>query len=210
MSSVLDTSKLNKPVATIWGCTLSDKKKAESFQVASEDEREHQLALRTICLGHEAKDEFHVIAIVPQKAGGDPKKDGSDKNGDAEAEPIPIATLKPSVMPMTSLANIELTPPVHFKLLSGSGPVYICGENIVDNDYNWEEGDDEDEEAEEEEEEEDSPPKPAKRAAASKKAGQAKKKKMEKDEDMEEDVSSEEEDSPVKKGKGAGRGRKKN
>ena len=42
-----------------------------------------------ICLGEAARDEFHVVEIVPAE------------EGDARA-PVPLATLKPSVLPMVS------------------------------------------------------------------------------------------------------------
>ncbi|XP_072005465.1 nucleoplasmin-2 isoform X2 [Engystomops pustulosus] len=194
-STVSNTSKLEKPVSLIWGCELNEQNKTFVFKVSDEDKSEHQLALRTVCLGDKAKDEFHIVEIVPQEV------EGSD------SQPVPIATLKPSILPMATMVGIELTPPITFRLKAGSGPVYISGQHIaLEEDYSWAEEEGE-EEVEEEEEEEDpeSPPKPVKRPAASKKGSQAKKK-MDKDEKEEE--SSEEEDSPVKKGKGAGRGRK--
>lgn len=43
-----------------------------------------------VCLGDKAKDEFHIIEVVPQAV------EGSD------LQPVPIATLKPSVLPMVS------------------------------------------------------------------------------------------------------------
>ncbi|XP_073459934.1 nucleoplasmin-like [Aquarana catesbeiana] len=152
------------------------------------DLSEHQLALRTVCLGNTAKDEFHIVEIVLQAV------EGSD------AKPVPIATLKPSILPMATMVGIELTPPVTFKLKSGSGTIFISGQRVaLEEDHSWAE--EEVEEEVEEEEDPESPPKPVKRPAASKKAGQAKKKKMEKDGEE----SSEEEDSPAKKGRGRGR-----
>ena len=89
-----------------------------------------------------ARDEFHVVEIVPAE------------EGDARA-PVPLATLKPSVLPMVSaqgrgcsgegaaaggcchppvfqatLVGVELTPPVTFHLRAGSGPVYISGQHV--------------------------------------------------------------------------------
>lgn len=98
-----------------------------------------------ICLGEMARDEFHVVEIV--LAEGGPRS------------PIPLATLKPSVLPMVSaqgwgspqegggggaatggcyhlplfqatLMGVELTPPVTFHLRAGSGPVYISGQHV--------------------------------------------------------------------------------
>ncbi|XP_053572041.1 nucleoplasmin-2 [Bombina bombina] len=197
-STASNTSKLEKPVSLIWGCELSEQNKTAEFKVTDEEDEkcEHQLALRTVCLGDKAKDEFHVIEILP------PEQEGK------ESKPVPIATLKPSILPMTTMVGIELSPPVTFRLKAGSGPVYISGQHIavVEEDYSWAGDGDEEEGEEEVEEEEDpeSPPKAVKRPAATKKAGQAKKKKL----DKEEEEESSEEDSPEKKGKGAGRGRK--
>lgn len=95
-----------------------------------------------ICLGEMARDEFHVVEIV--LAEGGPRS------------PVPLATLKPSVLPMVSaqgwglpwgggaatggcyhlplfqatLMGVELTPPVTFHLRAGSGPVYISGQHV--------------------------------------------------------------------------------
>uniref|UniRef100_A0A8C3TL51 Nucleoplasmin core domain-containing protein n=1 Tax=Chelydra serpentina TaxID=8475 RepID=A0A8C3TL51_CHESE len=66
-----------------------------------------------ICLGEQAKDEFNVVEIVPSE-------DSQDTT------PVPLATLKPSVLPMVSL-----TPPVTFRLRAGSGPVYITGQHVT-------------------------------------------------------------------------------
>ncbi|XP_075199169.1 nucleoplasmin-2 [Anomaloglossus baeobatrachus] len=193
-----NTSKLEKPVSLIWGCELSEQKKTFVFKVSEEDKNEHQLALRTVCLGDKAKDEFHVVEIVPQDMEG------------SNAQPVPIATLKPSILPMAAMVGIELTPPITFHLKAGSGPVYISGQHIALEDELWQEEEEEEEEeleeeAVEEEEDPESPPKPVKRPAASNKGSQAKKKKMDKDD--KEDESSEE-DSPIKKGRGAKRGGK--
>ncbi|XP_063786409.1 nucleoplasmin-2 isoform X2 [Pseudophryne corroboree] len=187
-STASNTSKVEKTVSLIWGCELSEQNKTFEFKVSDEGKTEHQLALRTICLGDKVKDEFHIVEIVP------PEQEGSD------AKPVPIATLKPSILPMATMVGIELAPPVTFRLKCGSGPVFISGQHVaLEDDYSWAEEEVEEEVEEEEDEDPESPPKAVKRPAASKKAGQAKKK-------MDEESS--EEDSPVKKGKGAGRGRK--
>ncbi|XP_069800503.1 nucleoplasmin-2 isoform X2 [Dendropsophus ebraccatus] len=193
-STASNTSKLEKPVSLIWGCELNEQNKTFVFKVSDEDKSEHQLALRTVCLGDKAKEEFHIVEIVPQEVEG------------ADAQPVPIATLKPSILPMATMVGIELTPPITFRLKAGSGPVYISGQHVaLEEDYSWAEEEGEEEVEEEEEEDPESPPKAVKRPAASKKGSQAKKK-MDKEEEKEEESS--EEDSPPKKGKGAGRGRK--
>ncbi|XP_018110540.1 nucleoplasmin-like isoform X2 [Xenopus laevis] len=188
-STASNTSKVEKPVSLIWGCELNEQNKTFAFKIEDEEEKcEHQLALRTVCLGDKAKDEFHIVEIVTQEEG--------------KEKPVPIASLKPSILPMATMVGIELTPPVTFRLKAGSGPVYISGQHVaMEEDYSWAEEEDEGEEEEEEEEDPESPPKAVKRPAATKKAGQAKKK-------LDKEDESSEEDSPTKKGKGAGRGRK--
>nr|XP_013811234.1 PREDICTED: nucleoplasmin-2 [Apteryx mantelli mantelli] len=83
-------SKSEKPMSLIWGCELSSEKDSYTFQVPDEWQYEQQLALRTICLGEKARDEFHVVEIVPAE------------DGEGPHAPIPLATLKPSVLPMVS------------------------------------------------------------------------------------------------------------
>uniref|UniRef100_A0A8B9NFT4 Nucleophosmin/nucleoplasmin 2 n=1 Tax=Accipiter nisus TaxID=211598 RepID=A0A8B9NFT4_9AVES len=132
------------------GCELSREQDSYTFQVPEEWQCEQQLALRTICLGEMARDEFHVVEIV--LAEGGPRS------------PIPLATLKPSVLPMATLMGVELTPPVTFHLRAGSGPVYISGQHVsMMSNLSWDEEEEEEEEdAEEEEPAEESPKKPPK------------------------------------------------
>ncbi|KAG2469120.1 DEMA protein, partial [Polypterus senegalus] len=150
----------------MWGfshtrCELSDKKTSYTF--ASDDTKyQHQLALRTVCLGADAKDEFNVVEIIAKEESGD-------------ESPVPFVTLKPSVMPTVTLSGIELPPPVCFRLKSGSGPVYISGQHVaLEEDLSFDEEIEEEEEEEEVEEEMESPPKPVKRSAPNKKVGQTK------------------------------------
>uniref|UniRef100_A0A8C8ABZ1 Nucleophosmin/nucleoplasmin 2 n=1 Tax=Otus sunia TaxID=257818 RepID=A0A8C8ABZ1_9STRI len=143
------------------GCELSSERDSYTFQVPEEWQCEQQLALWTVCLGETARDEFHVVEIVP------------GEEGDARA-PVPLATLKPSVLPMVSatLVGVELTPPATFHLRAGSGPVYISGQHIsskywVMPNLSWDE-EEEEEDAEDEEPAEESPEKPPKGQAAKK------------------------------------------
>ncbi|XP_067386349.1 nucleoplasmin-2 isoform X2 [Emydura macquarii macquarii] len=197
-SSTNSNGKSAKPVSLIWGCELNNAKKTYTFKIPDEWKYEQQLALRTICLGEKAKDEFNVVEIVPPEESQD-------------TTPVPLATLKPSVLPMATMIGIELTPPVTFRLRAGSGPVYITGQHVTlvpDLSWNEEEEEEEEEEedkekvAEEEEPQEESPPKPIKHAA-SKRGSIAKK--MEKEE--ENSVPSDDDTLPSK-GRGGGRGRK--
>ncbi|XP_028661794.2 nucleoplasmin-2b [Erpetoichthys calabaricus] len=182
-----DTSKTEKPLSLIWGCELSDKKTSYTF--ASEDTKyQHQLALRTVCLGADAKDEFNVVEIIAKEESGD-------------ESPVPFVTLKPSVMPTVTLSGIELPPPVCFRLKSGSGPVYISGQHVaLEEDLSCEE--EIEEEEEEVEEEMESPPKPVKRSAPNKKVGQTKRKRTDKKEEDDEECESEENSPPKAKGRG--------
>uniref|UniRef100_A0A8C2TTW4 Nucleophosmin/nucleoplasmin 2 n=1 Tax=Coturnix japonica TaxID=93934 RepID=A0A8C2TTW4_COTJA len=66
------------------GCELSSERSSYTFQMPEEWQCEQQLALRTICLGAQARDEFHVLELVPNEEGA----------------AVPLATLKPSVLPM--------------------------------------------------------------------------------------------------------------
>ncbi|XP_030057844.1 nucleoplasmin-2 isoform X2 [Microcaecilia unicolor] len=192
-SSASNSSKIEKPVSIVWGCELNEQNRTYVFKMMETDKYEYQLVLRTVCLGEKAKDEFNIVEIIPRPDDGD------------DSKAVPIATLRSSVLPMATVAGLELNPPVAFRLKTGSGPVYISGQHIaLEADYSWVE---EEEEEEAEEEEIESPPKPVKRPAANKKMGQAKKKKLDKDAE-DEMASVEDEDSPVKKGKGAGRGKK--
>ncbi|KAG8141462.1 hypothetical protein E2320_007086 [Naja naja] len=78
-----------KPVCVIWGCQLNRQNPVYTFDTPEEWACEQQLALRTICLGENAKDEFHVVEIVPPKSS-------------IISTPVHIATLKLSILPMVS------------------------------------------------------------------------------------------------------------
>uniref|UniRef100_A0A8C8RZN8 Nucleophosmin/nucleoplasmin 2 n=1 Tax=Pelusios castaneus TaxID=367368 RepID=A0A8C8RZN8_9SAUR len=163
-SSTNSNSKSEKPVSLIWGCELNSEKKSYTFKIPAEWKYEQQLALRTICLGEKANDEFNVVEIVPSEESQD-------------TSPVPLATLKPSVLPMATMVGIELTPPVTFRLRAGSGPVYITGQHVtLIPDLSWDEEEEEEEEevAEEEESQEESPPKPIKHQASNKRGNIAK------------------------------------
>ncbi|XP_058715324.1 nucleoplasmin-2 isoform X2 [Poecile atricapillus] len=153
-------SSCGRAVSILWGCELSSGRSSFTFQVPEDWRCEQQLVLRTICLGETARDEFHVVEVVAEDGGGRP--------------PVPLATLKPSVLPTATLAGVELTPPVTFRLRSGSGPVYVSGQHVSVTDFSSE---DEDEEIVEE-----TPEKPPK-ASSARKGGAAKKRKLEKEDE---------------------------
>ncbi|XP_023802668.1 nucleoplasmin-like, partial [Cyanistes caeruleus] len=95
-----------------------------------------------------------------------------------------------------TLAGVELTPPVTFRLRSGSGPVYVSGQHVSLTNFSSED--------EEEEVVEETPEKPPK-ASSARKGGAAKKRKLEKEDELN---SLAREDPLPPKGRGAGRGRK--
>ncbi|XP_039212518.1 nucleoplasmin-like isoform X1 [Crotalus tigris] len=107
-----------KPVCVIWGCQLNRENPVYTFETPEEWSCEQQLALRTICLGENAKDEFNVVEILPPKSS-------------TNSTPVRIATLKLSVLPMATLAGLDLTPPITFRLKSGSGPIYLAGQHVT-------------------------------------------------------------------------------
>ncbi|KAM6431787.1 nucleoplasmin-2 isoform 2-T2 [Liasis olivaceus] len=119
VSSVTDDSfHSEKPVCVIWGCQLNRESPVYTFDMSEEWSCEQQLALRTICLGENARDEFNVVEILPPKSS-------------TNSNPVRIATLKLSVLPMATLAGLDLTPPITFRLKSGSGPVYLAGQHVT-------------------------------------------------------------------------------
>ncbi|XP_014447977.1 nucleophosmin-like [Tupaia chinensis] len=122
----MDVSPL-RPQNYLSGCELKADKDYH-FKVDN-DENEHQLSLRTVSLGADAKDELHIVEAEAMNYEGSPIK-------------VTLATLKMSVQPTVSLGGFEITPLV---LKCGSGPVHISGQHLV--------AAEEDAESEEEEEE---------------------------------------------------------
>ncbi|XP_047209987.1 nucleophosmin 1b isoform X3 [Girardinichthys multiradiatus] len=141
-----DMSDFSRPQMYLFGCTLrSDKRE---FKVDPDDEdTEQQLSLKAreltaaftefglissgemenplttlvlfqVCLGAEAEDKFHMVEV-------------EGLGYDAKRAKVPIAVLKPSVLPSMNLGGFEITPPVTFRLVSGSGPVHISGQHFV-------------------------------------------------------------------------------
>ncbi|KAJ8286694.1 hypothetical protein GJAV_G00042120 [Gymnothorax javanicus] len=183
--SVGDVGKPEKPVSTLWGCELNENNKTGKFK-ADDSRHEHQLALRTMCLGATAKDEFNIVELV---------------TGEDESKAFPMATLRASGMPTVNLSGVDLHPPITFRLKHGSGPVYICGEHVAIEDDDLDEEMDEEEELGEEEEEdvEESPPKPVKKSTVKNGAGKRKK-----PEEADEEGTVSDSENPPKKGTGRG------
>uniref|UniRef100_A0A669PW10 Nucleoplasmin core domain-containing protein n=1 Tax=Phasianus colchicus TaxID=9054 RepID=A0A669PW10_PHACC len=99
------------------GCELGVN--SQSCVVKEDDDfLEHLVLLRTISLGADARDELHVVAVESKNTYGDHK-------------PVPIASLRVSVLPMISLKGLEFVPPVTFMLQCGTGPVYLSGQHVT-------------------------------------------------------------------------------
>ncbi|XP_059372199.1 nucleophosmin 1b isoform X3 [Carassius carassius] len=162
---------LSRPQMYLFGCSLKADKKEHRVEV-DEDEAEHQLSLKAVCLGAEAEDKFHTVEM-------------EGLTYDGKTSKITLAVLKPSVLPSLSLGGFEVTPPVSFRLQSGGGPVYISGQHFV----SVKESDDEDEE------EEENNTSPVKRPSNMTLAKVAQKKlKMDSDEDEDEDSDEDDDD----------------
>ncbi|KAI5099779.1 nucleoplasmin-2 [Silurus meridionalis] len=155
-------SKSEKPLSTLWGCELNESNQQESFKT-DDTNHQHQLALRTMCLGYNAKDEFNIVELVTVE--------------DDNAKGVPIATLHAKSMPTVNLSGLDLHPPVTFRLKHGSGPVFVGAEHVALEDYSDEEMEDEMEEEVEEEEEdiEESPVKKVTKNGAGKGKGRGRK-----------------------------------
>ncbi|XP_064587286.1 nucleoplasmin-2 isoform X1 [Zonotrichia leucophrys gambelii] len=190
MSSTDSTdSGSDRPVSVLWGCELSSAKSSCTFQVTEDWHCEQQLVLRTVCLGEAARDEFHVLEVVAE-------------GGDSRA-PLPLATLKPSVLPMASLAGMELSPPVTLRLRAGSGPLFVSGQHVSIMDLSS----DEDYDDEEEEEAPVKAPKRPPKGSGAQKGRTTKKRKREKEEEPRNSLVPAR--APPAKGRGASRGRKR-
>ncbi|XP_077438291.1 nucleoplasmin-3 isoform X2 [Vanacampus margaritifer] len=131
-------------------CELSSKVPFFCFQGDEDDDLEHFIEFRTVCLGEGAQEENNVVEVTAM-------------NHQGKTTSVPIANLHIGCLPMVSLGEFELKAPVTVRLKAGSGPVTVSGLHLIASEV--EESDLEEEEDEDEEEEEDdvSPIKPAKK-----------------------------------------------
>ncbi|XP_006156541.1 nucleoplasmin-2, partial [Tupaia chinensis] len=184
---------------------LNQDSRSRTFEPAQEGKEGCRLLLSTICLGEKAKEEVNRVEIL------------SPATRDQKPQPVTIASLRASVLPMVSLMGLKLSPPVTFQLCAGSGPVFLSGQECYEtSDLLWEEEEEEEEGEEEEEEDdddddaevslEDTPVKQVKRLAPQKQPDVAKKKKLDKEE--EEMRPSLRDKSPVRKTKPTPRSKK--
>ncbi|MBN3322312.1 NPM protein, partial [Atractosteus spatula] len=172
MDSSMDTEQMG-PQNFLYGCELRAGK--DTVFNPEDDEYEHQLSLRMVCVDPSTKDELHVVEV-----------EGQDSEG--QTVRTVLASLRPSTLPSVCLGGFEITPPVLFRLKAGSGPVHISGQHLmVSEDMCF--GEEEDEEEEEESR------KSVKRpAGVVKSKPQQKKMKLEEEEDDDEDDEDEEDD----------------
>ncbi|XP_060765180.1 nucleophosmin 1a [Neoarius graeffei] len=164
------------PQTFLYGCELKQGKEV-TFN-PEDDDFEHQLSVRMACVDQATKDELNVVEVEGQDSEGQKVK-------------AVLATLKPSTMPSVCLGGFEITPPVVFRLRTGSGPVYVSGQHLVM--MGGDQSFDEDDEEEEEEEEEETRT-PLKRAALVTTKPSKKMKMEEEDEDDDEDDDDDEDE----------------
>ncbi|XP_026129273.1 nucleophosmin [Carassius auratus] len=181
------------PQTFLYGCELKAGKEV-TFNPEDDDDYDHQLSVRMACVDPTTKDELNIVEIEGQDSEGQKVK-------------AVLATLRPSTLPSVCLGGFEITPPVVFRLRSGSGPVHISGQHLVIM------GGDQSFDEEEEEEEEEETLTTAKKRPASVTQNPSKKMKLdeeEEDEDEDEDDDEDdddeeeeetEEESPVKEKK---------
>lgn len=137
----------------LFSCELSSKVPFYTFQGDEEEEDlEHFLEFRTVCLGEGAKEESNVVEVTAM-------------NHQGKTISVPIANLHIRCLPMVSLGEFELKAPLTIRLKAGTGPVTVSGLHLIasqveESDFSGEE----DEDAFEEEDEETiTPIKPAKK-----------------------------------------------
>ncbi|XP_077360357.1 nucleophosmin 1a [Festucalex cinctus] len=128
------------PQTFLYGCVLQSGK--DVLFNPDDDGYDHQLDLRMACTDPATKDELHLVEV-----------EGRDAHGEKVA--AVLVSLKPSTLPSVCLGGFTITPPVIFRLKSGSGPIHISGQHLLmmESDQSFEDDDDEEDEEEEEEEE---------------------------------------------------------
>ncbi|KAA0717821.1 Nucleoplasmin-like protein NO29 NOVA [Triplophysa tibetana] len=135
----------------VFSCQLSSEVPFYTFQVDEDDDVEHFLELRTICLDDGAKEENNVVEVTAM-------------NHQGKKISVPLANLHISCLPMISLGEFELIAPVTLRLKSGSGPVTVSGLHLVSTENEESEISDEEDDDEEDDSEEEMPSiKPAKK-----------------------------------------------
>lgn len=121
----------------LFSCELSSKVPFYTFQGDEEEDLEHFLELRTVCLGEGAKEESNMVEVTAM-------------NHQGKTISVPIANLHINCLPMVCLGEFELRAPVTIRLKSGSGPVTVSGLHLIaseaqDSDLSDDDDDDDDE-----------------------------------------------------------------
>ncbi|XP_068932077.1 nucleoplasmin-2 [Petaurus breviceps papuanus] len=114
------SSKVEKSLALFWSCELNWDSRSYTFDPLEDENIGHKLMLNVICLGEKNNDDVNIVEIIPP-----PDEHGKERRS------VPIAMLKPSVLPMANMSGMELTPPITFYLRCGSGPVHISGRELI-------------------------------------------------------------------------------
>ncbi|XP_061546335.1 nucleoplasmin-3 [Phycodurus eques] len=150
-SSDVGLSGQTKLESFLFSCELSSKVPFYCFQGDEDDDLEHFIELRTVCLGEGAQEENNVVEVTAM-------------NHQGKTTSVPIANLHISCLPMVSLGEFELKAPVTIRLKAGTGPVTISGLHLIASEVEESDLEEEEEEDEDDMEEEDiSPVKPAKK-----------------------------------------------
>lgn len=142
-SSDVGVTGQSKLESFLFSCELSSKVPFYTFQGDEEEDLEHFLELRTVCLGEGAKEESNVVEVTAM-------------NHQGKTISVPVANLHIKCLPMVSLGEFELKAPVTIRLRAGTGPVTVSGLHLIasqveDSDLSEDDEDDEDDEEEEEE-----------------------------------------------------------
>lgn len=137
-SSDLGLAGQSKLESFLFSCELSSKVPFYTFQGDEEEDLEHFLELRTVCLGEGAKEESNVVEVTAM-------------NHQGKTISVPIANLHIKCLPMVSLGEFELKAPVTIRLKAGTGPLTVSGLHLIasqveDSDMSEDDLDDEDEE----------------------------------------------------------------
>ncbi|XP_020498617.1 nucleoplasmin-3 [Labrus bergylta] len=117
-SSDIGPAGQSKLESFLFSQELSSKVPFFTFQGDEEEDLEHFLELRTICLGEGAKEESNVVEVTAL-------------NHQGKNISVPIANLHISCLPMVSLGEFELKAPVTIRLKAGTGPVTVSGLHLI-------------------------------------------------------------------------------
>ncbi|KAG8000094.1 Nucleoplasmin-like protein NO29, partial [Nibea albiflora] len=118
--SDLGVAPQSKLESFLFSCELSSKVPFYTFQGDEEEDLEHFLELRTVCLGEGVKEESNVVEVTAM-------------NHQGKTISVPIANLHISCLPMVSLGEFELKAPVTLRLKAGTGPVTVSGLHLIGN-----------------------------------------------------------------------------